>query len=559
SQFQEEVSSVGDQLQALEKSRYQFFYHPEDADAGGKTLESLRGVIPAISQIAKNVAQYGGGPAAAPLKQPLDNLSGLRDNLASYLEAQFPGKFPQAQTPAPATSQQSQPAAAPAGQTAVPAGQAAPPAQPPVTAANPVSAARGANQPAPAAAPQAPPSQPSQPIGQQAGAANQAAPSQAATAPAAVAAPKPEQVKALLRNVYLTDARVSDLLSLLQPDKWKISDSERALFNERLQAVQNQLTEVEKWRYQFLYHMDKTDLGAKTVSALGDLVPGILGVKTTVAQYQGPAAGAQFAQAAGELATSRNTLASYVAFAEAQIQKELTAPPQGLPGQKGLETERVNAAPAPPPVSSLAVAPPPLTPGQVKSILYKVYISEFRIRDLLGQERPDQWKDASPAERTMAAEARTALVSRLNELEKWRVLFSDHPGNMYDAFQTYRSVNALFHPLRVFGLEAGKYESAGMANDYSQRETDMEAQLNGIIPYISFILKNQDRNLEMFQTDLSSCQNQLGYAMHSMVHSSQPMKNIVPVFQGRRRKKSKSSPAEKGGAGKQSATEKQKR
>lgn len=575
SQFQQEVKSVEDQFQALEKSRYQFYYHPDDADAAGKTLESLRAVIPQIGQIAKDARQYG-GDAAAPLEQSLSDLSGLRDNLASYLATQFPGKFPPpteaSAPPSPAAApQQGQPGAVTSGQVqgaqAVQASQAAQPSQRPQPAEQNEQAKKAGqtqgsqesqpSQPPTAAAPpaqsagtsQAPAANPPAP----AAASTPSAPPQTSATPASTAEaapPQPEQVKTLLRNVYLTDARVSDLLGLLQPDKWKMADSERALFNERLQSVKNQLATVEKWRYQFLYNIGKTDLGQNTVSALGDLVPGILGVETTVAQYEGQATGSQFAQAAKQLAASRNTLANYVAYVEAQAQKELAASPSQVPpGQKGLETERVNVAPMAPPVSTLAVEPPPLTPGQVKSILYKVYISEFRIRDLLSQEKPDQWNGASPAERAMAVQARAALASKLDELEKWRALFSDHPGSMYDAFQTYRSVNELFHPLRVFGREAGQYENQNMADDYARRETDMEAQLNGLIPYISFILQHQDRNLEMFQTDLAGCQTQLGYAMHSQVHTSQPMKNIVPVFQGRRRsrkgKTDKKSDAEK--------------
>jgi hypothetical protein len=353
-------------------------------------------------------------------------------------------------------------------------------------------------------------------------------------APAAVPELQPDQVKALLNNLYLADARVSDLLSLLKPDQWKMSDAERGLFGDRLRTVQGQLQTLEKWRYQFSYNLNQMNIGEKTVAVLGDLIPGILGIETMVSQYESPASGTQLAQAAGQLAASRNALGSYIAFLQAQVQKQMAAASTELPGGKGLETERINAPQAAPPLSSLAVATPPLTPGQVKSILYKVYISEFRIRDLLGQEHPEQWKAASLPERTMAGQARTELLSRLDELEKQRALFSEHPGNMLYAFQTYRAVDALFHPLRVFGREAGKYENGNLAAAYGRREDDMEGQMNGLIPYISFILQHADRSLETFQADLASCQNQLGYAMHGLIHSPQPMKNIVPVFQGRR-------------------------
>lgn len=542
-QFQTEAKSIDDQLQTLEKWRYQFYYHPSDAEAAGKTLAGLRNLIPQVSQIDKDARQYGGS-AAAPFDQALKSLSDTQDSLAAYLAAEFPGQFsPQtASAPVTASAPPSQPAAAQAAQTpqAAKATQASQPpqtvpatqsTQPGAAAAPPLKANPSAQAPGQASTTAAPTEQVPAP----------AAPQESQPAPPASAPPtlSSDQVKALLRGIYLTDARVNDLLGLLQPEKWKMADAERAMFNERLEAVRNQLAGVEKWRYQFLYHIDKMDLGQNTVAALGDLVPGILGVETTVAQYNGKAAGAEFSQAAAQLAASRNTLAAYVAAVEAEAQKELAAPPQGLPGGKGLQTERINVAPAAPPVSSLAVEQPPLTPGQVKSILYQVYISEFRIRDLLSQERPSEWKGASAAERTMAVQSRAALSAQLAELEKWRARFSRHPGNMYDAFETYRSVNALFHPLRVFGREAGKYENQNMADDYGRREADMEAQLNGLVPYIGYILQHQDRNLEMFQADLAGCQNQLGYAMHSMVHSSQPMKNIVPVFQGRLRSRTK--------------------
>ncbi|MGH9450652.1 MAG: hypothetical protein ACRD11_08920, partial [Terriglobia bacterium] len=63
---------------------------------------------------------------------------------------------------------------------------------------------------------------------------------------------------------------------------------------------------------------------------------------------------------------------------------------------------------------------------------------------------------------------------------------------------------------------------------------DMEAQMNGLVPYIGFILQHADQNLETFQSDLVSCQSQLGYAMHGMIGRPASMKNIVPVFKGRR-------------------------
>lgn len=547
--FTRREQAIGGALDALEKVRYAFYYHPQDVSAARQTMDALNGALPQIAQLAKDASTYGGA-AGEPFDQALKAFTSDRDNLASYLAGAFPGQFNQGQ----GASGEGQGATVVGQGTKVggettqsaPAPSAPPQAPPPSSSSETSQAPNSSSQPAQPSQS----AQPSQPAAQPAAPAAseqppQSAPQQAAPAEAAAlpAPPPPDQIKALLRGVYLTDARVSDLLSLMQPEKWQMPATERALLAERLGAVRSNLATVEKWRYQYLYNLNKQELGQNTVAALGDLVPGILGVETTVAQYSGADAAAQFKQAATQLAAARNTLASDLAAiqanAQAAAQKQLAAASAGLPGGKGLETERITAPSAAPPVSTLTIEPPPLTPAQVKAILYQVYISEFRIRDLLSQERPESWKGASAAEQTMASQARAALTGQLADLEKWRARFSEHPGSMYDAFETYRAVNALFHPLRVFARVAAKYENAAQADDYARRETDMEAQLNGLIPYIAFILQHQDSNLEMFQADLAGCQNQLGYAMHGQVRSSTPMKNIVPVFQGRRVKHKK--------------------
>lgn len=479
--FQQQAGAVEDQLQALEKWRYQFLYHSDDASAGGKTLDTLSALIPQVNQIAKAVESYGGAAASAQFTQPLDELSALKDQLRAYLETRFPKQFP---PPAPPAAEVA-PAEKPAPAAAAPAPKAASPVAAPVASAKPVEA-------------------------------------------------QPGQAKAALRGVFLTDARVSDLLSLLQPAKWKMQGTERALFSERLESLTNQLKTVEARRYQFLYNIGKTDLGSGVVAALGDLIPSIQTVASGAAQYEGPAAAAGFNHAASQLTGYKQSIAAYVASLQAQYRQALEAQPAAAPGGKGLETERINAPPpTAPPVRTLVVVRPPLTPAQVKAILHNVYVSEYRVRDLLGQEHPERWK-TTPAERTLAAQARAVLLTRLNELEKWRDQFSRDPGNTYNAFRTYLAINRLFHPLRVFGREAGKYESANMAGDYQRRAEDMEAQMNGLVPYIGFILQHADQNLETFQSDLVSCQSQLGYAMHGMIGRPASMKNIVPVFKGRR-------------------------
>lgn len=480
--LQQQVEQAESELNTLEKWRYQFLYHPDDSAAAGQTLAAISALIPEIHRIAQSAGQYGGTTAASQFKQPLSELAHLRDSLHSALQERFPKQFPAAEVAA----------------------------TPPPTAPKPEVT------PKPAAAPLKASVVPSPP---------------AVPAPPAVT---PEQAKAALRGVFLAEARLNDLLGLLKPDQWKMQEAEREMFNVRLQNTETGLKTLEKSRYDFLYNIGKTQLGEQVVSSIGSVIPGIEGVGSSAAQYENAAAGSGFRQAASQLSIYQKTLADYLAALKAKYEAELAAPPAGPHAGKGLETERIQApAAAPPPVRTLAVAAPPLTSAQVKQILHEIYVSEYRVRDLLGQERPERWK-APPAERQLALQTRAELLERLSSLEKWRERFSQHPAHMYDAFQTYLAINRIFHPLRVFGREAGKNESENMASAYERRAEDMEAQMNGLVPYIGFILQHADDGLDTYRSDLASCQNQLGYAMHQSLERPVGMKNIVPVFKGRR-------------------------
>lgn len=483
--FDQQREAVRTDLTTLEKWRYQFLYHPEDAAAGGKALSALTELIPEVQRIAETSGQFGGPAAASQFKQPLSELAVLRKKLHSALQVQFPKQFPAEQVAV---------APAPAGQKTEEKPKAASALPPAPVAAKAVSASA----PAPSL-------------------------------------PKvtPEEAQAALRSIYLTEARVNDLLTLLQPGEWKMQQADRELFNVRLQNTETGLKTLEKWRYQFLYHIGQTTPGERVVAALKNVIPGIENIGSNVAQYETAAAAASFDRAAKELSDYNNTVSAYVASLKSKYSAELKSQPSGLSGTHGLETVRIQpAAPAPPPLRTLAVAAPPLTNAQVKQILHQVYVSEFRVRDLLGQERPNRWK-APLAERQLALTTRADLLKRLNELETWRERFSEHPTHTYAAFQTYLAINRLFHPLRVFGRAAAKYESASIAGAYARRTADMEAQMNGLVPYVGFILQNADAGLDTYRSDLANCQNQLGYAMHQSIESPHGMKNIVPVFQGR--------------------------
>ncbi len=474
------IAEVQTQLQALEKWRYQFLYHPQDTNAAKHLLGTLAAVISNLQNTLAGVAKYQNKAAAAPLKQSVMDLGKLSDELGDSMAKLFPNEF---QGHAPALS---------------------------ATAAPP---------PSPVEREKSRTSKP---------------PTQLHPSPAVPAIPavhlEPSQVQALLMKVYLATARINDLLSLAHPGAWKMSNAERAAFEQQVQSLQSQLPELEKWRYQFSYAPENEQLGEKAVAGLDDVVSSVGKVAAAESQFQSAGAGVQFDQPQKQLREADASLKSYLDYLQMKYRNELTAQP---PGSAGLQTVRIGAPPVSAPITSIAVAAPPLTAAQVKSILYHIYVSAYRIRDLLTQDHPEAWK-APQAERTAESAARSTALARMVEAEKWRSLFSEDPGNMYYAFQAYRSIENLSQPLSTFSRGAGQFENASMEAAYGDPAADIQSSLDQLIPYISFILQHESDSVFLYQNDLARCQNQLTYAMHSSLHAATPMKNELPVFQGRR-------------------------
>lgn len=511
--FREQIGAISNQAQTLEKWRYLFLYHPQQGSYGRNIVETLEGLIPEMQKLGDAAAKYQNAAAGAQFNETADDLAKLKEQVSGYLAAVFPGEI------------------APAG--------AAHPAAPamPVTgeAASPRASSSGNVTSAPATAHEAlpvPPAGPGQP-------ASSAPPAEAAAVSIPAVPAKhldPSQVKALLMKVYFATARLKDLLSLTQPGTWKMTDTERADFDKELQSVQTGLTTLEKWRNQFYYQLSNTGMGDKTVEAITGVLPRIKQVVAAAGQFQGPSAAAQFAPAQKELVDLEAPIASYVAYLHAQYRQELAAVPAGA-GK--LETERISATAAPPPARYVPILTPPLTDAQVKAILYQIYVSVFRIRDLLSQEQPESWK-APKTERDAEALARATLLSRAGELEKWRGLFSEYPDSMYYAFQTYRSVEDLFQPLDAFSRGVSRYRDPRVASNYTSEASDLRARLDGLLPYISFILRHESNSIALYESDLAACQSKLSYAMHGLGSAPVAMRNIVPDFQGRRVRRRKS-------------------
>jgi hypothetical protein len=495
----QKVVAVDQELQTLESLCYQFYYHPQDAESGEKTLETVQDLVPAVREIGSAAEHYPNANTGLQLQQAAADLSKLRDQIRAYVQGVFPGRFLPAPAPAP-------------------------------VATGPVRAESSPSPPSPA--------HPNQPTPT----ASQSTTAQLTTASVPVHAVhlEPQQVQKLLLNVYFATARIKDLLSVIQPQSWKMAGAEQTAFEQQLESVQTALGNLERCRYQFASHLQDASSAERTAEAISNLLPQLQQIEAIVSQFEGRQAGAQFEQPQRDLASLGASMTSYVASLRAAYQKQLAVVP---PGSPSLQTERISGAAAPPPpIQYIPGLTPPLTGSQVKAVLYAIYVSTYRIRDLLTQEHPGQWKASLP-DRTAAMQARARILSGASELEKWRGLFSEDPDNMYDAFQLYRSVQELVQPVQAFSLAVDRYENTALASDYSRRAGDLEARLSDLIPYINFFLKHESHSIDLYQSDLASCQNRLSYAMHGFMRPAVPMKNIVPDFQGRRmtRRKTKAT------------------
>lgn len=516
SQFTEAAGSMKEGLATLEKWRYQFLYHQDDTEAGKKTLDSLAALTPVLQKLAALAAQGEGAAAGTQYQKAADSFARLSAELQSALAARFPGKFAAEASPTP-----------PAGQPKHLAAAAPPkPAEQPPAEASPkpsaAAAAPPANTPAMGNIPTSPHPAAAVPV---------MAPGRALT---------PAELKSLLQNVFLASARVNDLLSIAQPGKWKMSLPERAMFDEKLQSIRAELGGLEKQRYDLLYHPEDISAGQGTVQALKVLGPDLRAVAAAITQYQSASDAAQFSKAAGALESPAAPLESYVNYLLSSRQQQLAAQKSALlAGAKGLQVERVAPRSFPAPISApVAVAAPPMSPEQVKAILGKIYISDYRIRDLLTQEKPEQWK-IPKAEQMMASQARDALIAKIEAAEKWRGLFSQSPDNIYYGFETFITVSDVLHPLWLFSRDASRKEGINVGADYSRRAADLDSQLHLLLPYFRFALKRDQAGYGQYEADLANCQNQLGYAMHGLVRHATPIRNEVPDFQGRRARERK--------------------
>lgn len=348
---------------------------------------------------------------------------------------------------------------------------------------------------------------------------------------------EPAQLNDLLRKVYLAAFRFSDLLGILQTDKWTMDDAARRSFNQTVEQTRGQLKELDESRLQFQEKPENSEVADRVDAGLTALLPNIEAVAAAVTQYDSPAQGTQYGQPGDQLRELQKSLRPYVLYLHAKTEAALAPIP-------GVQTEVIQ--PASRPRASLPAdtssPPPPLQPDQVKQVLYKMYVPTFRVQDLLGQVQPEKW-NASETERGSFNQARSALQAKLTEFEKVRNQFAASPASADLAFQTYISALSVQDPLEQVSRSFSTQGETKLADEFRQRGRELLTAQQELVPYINYFLSRWDRAVQMFQANLAACENQLNYAMHLRTQTAIPLPNINPEFQGRGRKTTSSKQA----------------
>lgn len=220
-------------------------------------------------------------------------------------------------------------------------------------------------------------------------------------------------------------------------------------------------------------------------------------------------------------------------LAPAQQSKKPEPPPKppGAPANAEPATEEITApSPAPPP-ATLSAETGPLDAAQVKALLHKVWLAQFRINDLLAQVKPERWKISDAAHQSFDQTLEN-LRKGLGAEEDWRVQFEQRPDSMYLGYELYVAINALLPRLDGVAKSVSQNENSSLGAQYSQAGGQLFDLQQALQPYLSFLMRNRDQVLYATQTNLASCENQLGYALHNRAGAARPMRNIAPAFKG---------------------------
>ncbi len=125
---------------------------------------------------------------------------------------------------------------------------------------------------------------------------------------------EPTQVKALTHKIWLAEYRLNDLLTQVNPDKWKMSPVTRKSFDQTMDSLHKALAGVEDWRSQFENRPDSLYLGFQTYVAISAVLPRVDGVARGVSQYENASLGAQYSQSGNQFFDLQQSIQPHLAY-----------------------------------------------------------------------------------------------------------------------------------------------------------------------------------------------------------------------------------------------------
>jgi len=123
---------------------------------------------------------------------------------------------------------------------------------------------------------------------------------------------RPEEVAALLNNVHSTEYRIDDLLTDVNPNRWKLPQPTLESLNSTLNTLHTELGALEQWRAEFGQRTNSMYLGFQTYAAIDAVLPRLYGVASSVKDHENASYAAQFSQAGNQLFDYQQKIGAYI-------------------------------------------------------------------------------------------------------------------------------------------------------------------------------------------------------------------------------------------------------
>jgi hypothetical protein len=202
-----------------------------------------------------------------------------------------------------------------------------------------------------------------------------------------------------------------------------------------------------------------------------------------------------------------------------------------------IQVETVAPSQAPPPSTQTAPAGEGFMEAQqVKELLHRLWLVQYRINDLFSEVHPERWKMPEGA-RASFQDSFGALRAQMEALAAWRGQFDARPESMYLGFMTHASMDAILPRLDGVTRIITQRENASLGAQFSQAGNQLFDLQQGLQPYLVYLLRNQDQVLYAAEANLAGCETRLGAVMRRQSEPAKVLKNVVPDFKGRRVRK----------------------